>query len=262
VVPAVILVAVWVAALLAPWLCPYPYYEMHSKDRFRGPCLEYPLGTDRFGRDLLSRVLMGARVSYGVGLGAVLLATVGGVLMGLAGGLSRVGGFITMRVVDVLLCFPTILVAVIVISLTKPGVATLIGVIGFLYAPRVGRVIQGAVLEIKTAPFLEAQRAIGASSLRIVFTGVLPQLVSPILVQASAMLATAMIVEAGLSFLGMGVPPPMPSWGSLVSEARMSLQYSVWLLVIPAFVLALNIVMVNTLGDALRDRLDPRMRRR
>ena len=180
---------------------------MNPNRRLEGPSPDFWFGTDAMGRDTYSRVIVGSQISNGVAVGAVALAVLGGALLGIAGGLSRTVGFLLMRLVDIVICFP-IIVAIFFMAMAKPGVLPLILVIGFLYAPRMARVVQSFVLEVAQATHVEAQRALGAGTLRIVWKGILPQIVAPIVVQATIMLATAMLLEAGLSFLGLGIPPP------------------------------------------------------
>jgi peptide/nickel transport system permease protein len=238
-----------------------PETQMHIRARLQGPSPEFWFGTDMFGRDIYSRVVVGTRITYTVSVGAVLIAVVGGVALGIAGGLSRQVGFLVMRLVDILICFPPIIIAIFALSLMKPGVVPLILVIGFLYAPRMARVVQSAVLEVVQLPYIEAQRAVGTGLWRIVRRGILPQIMAPIIVQATIMLATAMLLEAGLSFLGLGIRPPTPTWGALISEARRVMHINISLLVFPSLVLSANVIFINLLGDGLRDFLDPKMRR-
>jgi peptide/nickel transport system permease protein len=174
--------------------------------------------------------------------------------------LSRSFGFLLMRFVDVIICFPPIIVGIFFMAMAKPGILTLTLVIGFLYTPRMARIVQSAVLEVAQFTFVEAQRALGAGILRIVRIGILPQIIAPIVVQATIMLATAMLLEAGLSFLGLGIPPPTPTWGQLVSDARRTIHLSLYLLLFPGLALSLNVISVNVLGDGLRDFLDPKLR--
>jgi ABC-type dipeptide/oligopeptide/nickel transport system permease subunit len=166
-----------------------------------------------------------------------------------------------MRLVDVIICFPPIIVAIFFMAMASPGATTLVVVIGFLYAPRMARVVQSAVLEVAQATHIEAQKALGAGLGRIVRRGILPQVLGAILVQATIMMATAMLLEAGLSFLGLGIPPPTPTWGQLVSDARRTLHLSLYVLLFPALALSLNVIFINLLGDGLRDFLDPKLRR-
>ncbi|HSB69569.1 MAG TPA: ABC transporter permease [Candidatus Methylomirabilis sp.] len=260
-VPAGVIAVFLVVALFPEWFARYSYSQMHPSRRLEGPSADFWFGTDSFGRDTYTRVIVGTRISNGVAAGAVVVAVVGGVVLGVAGGLSRTFGFLLMRLVDVVICFPPIIVAIFFMAMAKPGVPTLTLVIGFLYAPRMARIVQSAVLEVSQATYVEAQRALGARILRIARKGILPQILAPIVVQATVMLATAILLEAGLSFLGLGIPPPTPTWGQLVSDARRTLHLSLYLLLFPGLALSANVIFINLLGDGLRDLLDPKLRR-
>jgi peptide/nickel transport system permease protein len=259
--PAVVTLLFIVVAIAPDWFAPGSSTEMNANRRLEAPSAEFWFGTDSLGRDTYSRVIHGTRVSNGVAAGAVALAVAGGVFLGIAGGLSRTCGFLLMRLVDLVICFPPIIVAIFFMAMAKPGVVTLIVVIGFLYIPRMARIVQSAVLEVALAAYIEAQRALGAGILRVVLRGILPQIVGPIVVQATIMLATAMLLEAGLSFLGLGIPPPTPTWGQLVSDARRTIHLSLYLLLFPGLALSLNVIFINLLGDGLRDYLDPKLRK-
>jgi len=234
--------------------------EMNILRRLEGPSGDFWFGTDQFGRDVYSRVMLGTRVSYGVSLGAVAFAVAIGTAAGVAGGLFKTAGFVVMRIVELMLCFPPIIAAIFALALLKPGMAPLVIVIGFLYGPRIARVVQSAVLGVAKAPFIEAERAMGASLSHIISKGILPQIVAPVIVQGTIMLATAMLMEAGLSFLGLGIPPPTPTWGNLISEARRVIGLSILPLLFPSLILSLNIIALNLLGDAVRDYMDPKLR--
>lgn len=257
---AIIIFFVFVAMFPQPFTR-HSYTKMNVTRRLEGPSRDFWFGTDKFGRDVFSRVVVGTRVSYSVAIGAVIIAIIGGVILGVAGGVFKTVGFLVMRLVDVLLCFPPIIAAIFALSLLKPGIMPLIFIIGFLYAPRMARVVHGAVLDVLQAPYIEAQRAVGATTLRIIGRGILPQIVGPVIIQATIMLATAMLLEAGLSFLALGVAPPTPTWGGLVSEARRSMHLNLSPLLYPALVLSCNVIAVNLLGDGLRDYMDPKLRR-
>lgn len=261
-IPAGVMAAFLVVAVFPDWFARHSYSQMNPSHRLEGPSREFWFGTDAMGRDTYSRVIVGSQISNGISAGAVVVAVLGGVLLGVAGGLSRIIGFLLMRLVDIVICFPPIIVAIFFMAMAKPGVLTLILVIGFLYAPRMARVVQSAVLEVAQATHVEAQRALGAGTLRIAWRGILPQILAPIVVQATIMLATAMLLEAGLSFLGLGIPPPTPTWGQLVSDARRTVHLSLYLLLFPGVALSANVIFINLLGDGLRDFLDPKMRQR
>lgn len=260
-VPAGVIAVFLVVALFPEWFARYSYSQMHPSRRLEGPSADFWFGTDSFGRDTYTRVIVGTRISNGVAAGAVAVAVIGGVALGVAGGLSRTLGFLLMRLVDVVICFPPIIVAIFFMAMATPGALTLTLVIGFLYAPRMARIVQSAVLEVAQATHVEAQRALGAGMLRIARKGILPQILGPIVVQATIMLATAILLEAGLSFLGLGIPPPTPTWGQLVSDARRTLHLSLYLLLFPGLALSANVIFINLLGDGLRDLLDPKLRR-
>ena len=260
-IPAGVITLFLVVGAFPQWFSRYSYSEMHSSRRLEGPSADFWFGTDTFGRDTYSRVIVGTRISNGIAVCAVAVAVAGGVLLGVAGGLSRSFGFLLMRLVDIVICFPPIIVAIFFTAMASPGVITLILVIGFLYAPRMARIVQSSGREVAQATHVEAQRALGAGLLRIVRKGILPQILAPIVVQATIMLATAMLLEAGLSFLGLGIPPPTPTWGQLVSDARRTLHLSLYLLLFPGLALSANVIFINLLGDGLRDLLDPKMRR-
>ncbi len=261
-IPAGVMVSFLVVAAFPDWFARHSYSEMNPSRRLEGPSRDFWFGTDAMGRDTYSRVIVGSQISNGVSMGSVAVAVLGGVLLGIAGGLSPSIGFLLMRLVDIVICFPPIIVAIFFMAMAQPGVLTLILVIGFLYAPRMARVVQSAVLEVAQATHVEAQRALGAGTLRIIWKGILPQILAPIVVQATIMLATAMLLEAGLSFLGLGIPPPTPTWGQLVSDARRTVHMSLYLLLFPGLALSANVIFINLLGDGLRDILDPKMRRR
>jgi peptide/nickel transport system permease protein len=261
VIPAAVIGVFLLVAVAPDLFVRHSYTEMHAGRRLEAPSADFWFGTDSLGRDTYSRIIVGARISNGVAAGSVAVAVLGGVLLGVAGGLSRTFGFLLMRFVDIIICFPPIIVAIFFMAMARPGVVTLILVIGFLYAPRMARVVQSSVLEVAQAVHVEAQRALGAGLLRIVWRGILPQVLAPIVVQATIMLATAMLLEAGLSFLGLGIPPPTPTWGQLVSDARRTLHLSLYLLLFPGLTLSLNVIFINLLGDGLRDFVDPKLRR-
>ena len=261
-IPAGVMIAFLVVAVFPDLFVRHSYSQMNPSRRLEGPSRDFWFGTDAMGRDTYTRVIVGSQISNGVAVGSVAVAVLGGVLLGVAGGLSPSIGFLLMRLVDIVICFPPIIVAIFFMAMAKPGVLPLILVIGFLYAPRMARVVQSSVLEVAQATHVEAQRALGAGTLRIVWRGILPQILAPILVQATIMLATAMLLEAGLSFLGLGIPPPTPTWGQLVSDARRTVHMSLYLLLFPGLALSANVIFINLLGDGLRDFLDPKMRRR
>jgi peptide/nickel transport system permease protein len=250
---------VLLGALLAPWLAPEDPLAM-SPRRFGAPSASAWLGTDQFGRDLLSRLLYGARVSMAVSIAAVGMATLIGGAIGLCAGYF--GGridLLLMRGVDVLMAFPTLLLALAVVATFGGNTRNLILAVTLAYIPIFSRVIRGSALSVKQNDFVEASRALGARDGRIILRAVLPNVLAPIIVQATFNLSTAIMIEAALSFLGLGVQPPAPSWGSMLSEARNFMELDPWLALAPGGAITLAVLGFNLFGDGLRDILDPRL---
>jgi peptide/nickel transport system permease protein len=234
---------------------------INTERRLESPSRDFWFGTDDLGRDILSRIVYGTRISFVIAVGAVLIATTGGVMLGLIGGYYRaLWEWASMRLVDLMLCFPPYILAVLVVGFAGPGIATLIAVIGLLYLPRMARVVHSATLNVREFDYIEAQRAAGASDTRILIRGIFPNVVAPIIVQATLMLGTAILLESGLSFLGLGVPPPAPSWGDLIGRGRTFMTASPTGVMFPAATLTVVILAFNLAGDALRDLLDPRLK--
>ena len=256
----VIVVLISLAAILAPWFVPYDPGLQQLPDRLIGPSRTHLFGTDELGRDIFSRVLLGARVSMRVGLTVVVFSTVVGVLIGgLAGFLGgRFDLFINSIVIDSFLAFPGILLAIALVAFLGPGLNRLIlalvvmGWVGF------ARLARGQVLKVKTFDFVEAARALGASGPRIFFRHVLPNIVQPIMVQVSVGMAVAILAEASLSFLGLGIAPPTPSWGAMLNEGRNHLFDAPHMVVFPSLLLMVTVLSLNLLGDGIRDWLDPK----
>lgn len=261
-VGAVIVVVMLLMAVFSEWIAPYPYDEPHFSDAEQGWfSFKYFLGTDVFGRDLFSRLVYGARVSITVALGSVALGSVLAALIGITSGYMG-GKFDTLvqRLVDAWMSVPPLLLLLFVMSILGPSTLNVTLVLG-LVAIRESRVLRGAVLALKEQPFVEAARVNGATTLRILTRHVLPNVMVPIIILASLRLGQVILIEASLSFLGYGVPPPFPSWGRMLSsESRTYLEAMPWLAVWPGVFLSLTVFGWNVLGDALRDLLDPRMR--
>ena len=250
---------VLLGALLAPWLAPEDPLAMGPR-RFAAPSFSAWLGTDQFGRDLLSRLLYGARVSIAVSFAAVGMAMLIGGTIGLCAGYfgGRVDLFL-MRGVDVLMAFPTLLLALAVVATFGGSTRNLILAVTLAYIPIFSRVVRGSALSVKQSDFVEASRALGARDGRIMLRAVLPNVLAPIIVQATFNLSTAIMIEAALSFLGLGVQPPAPSWGSMLSEARNFMELDPWLALAPGGAITLAVLGFNLFGDGLRDILDPRL---
>jgi peptide/nickel transport system permease protein len=250
---------VLLGALLAPWLAPEDPLAMSAR-RFAAPSASAWLGTDQFGRDLLSRLLYGARVSMVVAFAAVGMATLIGGTVGLCAGYfgGRVDLFL-MRGVDVLMAFPTLLLALAVVATFGGSTRNLVLAVTLAYIPIFSRVVRGSALSVKQNDFVEASRALGARDGRIMLRAVLPNVLAPIIVQATFNLSTAIMIEAALSFLGLGVQPPAPSWGGMLSEARNFMELDPWLALAPGGAITLAVLGFNLFGDGLRDILDPRL---
>ncbi|MGG1658149.1 ABC transporter permease [Brevibacillus sp. NRS-1366] len=258
---SILLALLCLTAVLAPVLAPHDPTEMFQEHRMEGSSGDYLLGTDQFGRDLLSRIIYGARVSLGVGISAVLVSVAFGTLFGLiAGYFGRwVDGFI-MRVMDVLFAFPEILLALAIVAALGPGTFNTIMAIGIVNIPIFTRTVRGAVLSIKNLEYVESARAIGASTQRILFLEIFPNVTAPLLVQSSLAISGAILTESALSFLGLGIQPPDPSWGGMISEARRYMELAPGMIIWPCIAMTVTILACNMFGDAIRDILDPRHR--
>ena len=236
---------------------------MNVAQRMALPSAAHWLGQDEYGRDVLSRLLWGARVSLTVAAASASIACVLGTALGVTGGfLGGIVEFLAIRSVDVVLCFPPLLLALLVVTLLGPGAATLVPVLALVYLPSFVRVSYAGVLSVRSAEYVEAMRVLGAGSLRIMVRTILPNIGGPILVQFSLTAASAVVLESGLSFLGLGVVPPAPSWGLMIAAARSTMAQAPLLLLWPCLALSLTILAMNALCDALRDAVDPHRRPR
>ncbi|GAX91726.1 ABC transporter permease [Effusibacillus lacus] len=262
VVCASILFLVVLSAGFAPLLASHPPTEMYNEFRLQGISSQFLLGTDQFGRDLLSRILYGARVSLIVGLASVAISVLFGTLFGLMAGYfgRKIDGFI-MRIMDVLFAFPEILLALAIVAALGPGMFNTILAIGIVNIPVFTRTVRGAVLSVKNMEYVESARAIGAGTGRILFREIFPNVTAPLLVQGSIAISGAILTESALSFLGLGIQPPDPSWGGMISEARKYMELAPGMIVWPSVAMIITILTFNLFGDALRDLLDPRHRK-
>ncbi|HSF34266.1 MAG TPA: ABC transporter permease [Candidatus Tectomicrobia bacterium] len=253
-------------ALLAPWLSPYDPLAQDLGRRLQGPSWAHPLGTDDFGRDMLSRVMYGARISLSVGFLSIGIAVTGGLLLGLVAGFYTSGwrrliDHAIMRTSDILLAFPAVLLAIAIVTAFGPGLRNAMLAIAIIYLPRFIRLVRASILVERAQPYIEAGQALGVSHRRLVFRHLLPNVMSPVIVQATLGLAEAIIEAAALSFLGLGATPPTPEWGAMLSEGRSYLRLAPWVTFFPGMAIFLVVVSFNLLGDGLRDALDPRLRR-
>jgi len=259
IVPGTLVGLILLAALAAPLLPLADPIRQDIAHRLAGALPGSPLGRDEFGRDVLSRLIWGARTSLSVAFASALIAGAFGTLLGLIGGWFKgLGELLAVRSMDVILCFPPVLLALLVVTLMGPGAGTLILVLSVLYLPGFVRVTYAEVLSARAHDYVEAVRALGAPAPRILLRTVLPNVVGPVLVQLSLAVASAVVLESGLSFLGLGVVPPAPSWGLMIRGARATMDQAPMLLFWPCAVLTLTILAMNLLCDALRDAVDPR----
>lgn len=257
----VVIVTLFVlAAVFAPELAPHDPMAQDFAP-LQAPALsgEAPLGTDSFGRDLLSRLMFGARVSLGVGLGAVLFGSILGVLIGLVSGFY--GGWVDdflMRSVDVMWAFPWLLIAIMLVAIFGQGVWNVVVAVGFAYIDDFARITRGEVLSIREEEYMLAAESVGLSDMEVIFEEVLPNTVAPIIVQFTVLVARAMLAEATLSFLGLGVKPSTPTWGSLLGQGRDFITQAWWISIIPGLLIMITVLGINLFGDALRDAFDVR----
>jgi peptide/nickel transport system permease protein len=258
-----ILLAIMVTvALLAPWLAPYNPVEQHIVHRLQPASAAYWLGTDQYGRDILSRIIWGSRISLTVGVFSILLGMVLGGAFGLLAGYK--GGLLDnliMRVMDVFMSFPTLILGLLIVAVLGASLTNLIVAIALTVAPRFARIARAPTVTVKERDFVEAGRAMGFSDLRIMVVHILPNIIGEILVMASLWIATAVRIEASLSFIGLGVKPPIPTWGGMIREGFEFILDAPWLSVYPGVVILITVFAFNMLGDGLRDALDPKLRR-
>src|ERR687890_1999747 len=252
-------------AVFAPLIAPYDPLQQDLAGKFAPPSRAHLMGQDELGRDILSRVIYGARISLTAGLAAVSVATVVGTLVGLAAGyLGRWPDSILMRLMDVLLAFPSILLAIVVVSVLGPSLPNAMLAIGIVFIPQIARVVRSAVISVRERDYIEAERALGAGNVQIVVSGILPNSMAPLIVQATLTLGTAILDVAALSFLGLGARAPTPEWGAMLTDAFRS-GFGVFVegqhaIIFPGIAIALAVLSVNFVGDGLRDAMDPRRR--
>lgn len=257
---AVIVALLIFTAIFGPSLATNDPRAMDFAALFAPPSLDHLMGTDNFGRDVFTRIMYGARVSLQVGIISVTLATIVGTLLGLIAGYSnRLIDEVIMRSMDIIFAFPAILLAIAILAALGKGIENAMIAIGIVYIPIFARIARGEVLTVREEEFVGVAYALGASRVRIMFSHILPNILSPIIVEISLSLSFAILAEAALSFFGLGTQPPDPSWGNMLAEGRAYIQQSVWLGIFPGLAIMLTVMGFNFLGDGLRDSLDPRL---
>ena len=258
---AIVLATIALLALFAPWLTPYDPMALKVLERLQSPRAAHWFGTDELGRDVFSRVIFGARYSLLIGALVVLISTICGVLLGLAAGFFRRLDGPIMRLVDAMMSFPDILLAIALVAVLGASMTNVIVALAIVYTPRVARIVRASTLVVRELLFIEAARALGVSTWRILFIQILHNIASPILVQATFIFAYAVLAEAGLSFLGVGVPPVLPTWGSMISSGQQFAHQAIWLVVFPGIAIVLSALSLQMVGDGFRDLLDPKLRK-
>lgn len=257
-----VVLLLFIISFLAPWLTPYHPSTINAWQVLQPPSWEHWFGTDELGRDVLARVLFGARISLKVGFVAVGIAVVVGTAIGLAAGFY--GGWldsILMRLVDIMLCFPTFFLILAVIAFLQPSIWIIMVVIGLTGWMGVARLVRAEVLAIREMEYIQAARCIGCSDLRIMLRHILPNALSPVLVAATLGVAGAILTESALSFLGIGVQPPTPSWGNILTSGKDYIEFAWWLSLFPGLAILITVLSYNLLGEGIRDALDPRSTR-
>ncbi|MDN5336295.1 MAG: peptide/nickel transport system permease protein [Synergistales bacterium] len=249
-------------AVFADFIAPYDYAEQHLLEAFQPPSSKYLFGTDEFGRDIFSRVIYGSRISLQVGFIAVGLAMfTGGFLGAVSGYYGGRTDNIIMRIMDILLSIPQILLAIAIAASLGPGLFNLMIAVGISSIPSYARIVRGSVLSIKGQEFVEASKAMGAGDLQIIMKHIIPNCMAPIIVQATLGVAFAILTAAGLSFIGLGIQPPVPEWGAMLSSGRGYIRDYAYMTFFPGMAIMITILALNFLGDGLRDALDPKLRR-
>lgn len=243
--------------IVGPFLVTQDPYEMVVQDRLEGPSSEHLLGTDEFGRDLLSRIAHGSKVTMGVGFAVAAITSFFGMIIGLYASYYRTLDHILMRISDGLMSIPAILLAIALMAALGPNTRNVIIALSIVFTPHIARVIRSAALVVREQTYIEAMRSQGASSIRIIWRHIMPNTISPLVVQATFIFADAIITEAALSFLGAGVPAPDPSWGNILYDGKLVIFNAWWMTIFPGIMIFLSVLGLNLLGDGLRDLIDP-----
>ena len=255
-----ILVLAVMLAAFAPFIATDAPKELFTEPRLQAPSREAYFGTDSVGRDVFSRTIYGSRLSLGIGASVTILTLIGGVVIGITAGYYKLADNVVMRFMDGLMAFPSFLLAIALVALLGASFQNVVLALSVVETPRVVRIVRGSVLSLRERQYVEGALAVGARPLRILAKHIFPNLVAPLTVQATYVFALAILVEAGLSFLGAGVPPDVPSWGNMMGDANLLKQLAPWMIFFPGLFLSLTVLGANLLGDGLRDTLDPRLR--
>ena len=260
-IAALILFVIVALAVFAPLIAPYSPTGMRISQRLRPPSFTNWFGTDEFGRDVLSRIIYGGQASLGIGLAVVVASMVAGTTLGLFAGYFRALDAPVMRLVDAMMSLPDILLAIFLVAVLGGSAGNVVLALAIVYTPRVTRVVRSSTLVVRELPFVEAARTLGVSTWRIMTVHILLNVASPVLVQATFIFAYAVLAEAGLSFLGVGVPPEIPTWGTMIAAGQNYADRSVWVVLFPGLAIVLAALSLQVLGDGLRDMLDPKLRK-
>jgi len=257
----ILLVVVVILALLAEWVAPASPEAMSVRKRLTGPGSEFLLGSDAFGRDVLSRLVFAGRTSLVVGGGVALLSSVVGICIGLLAGFYRRLDAPVSRIIDAMMAFPDILLAISLVAILGGSIVNVIIALSIVYPPRIARIVRASTLVVRELPYVEAARALGSSPGYILRRHILLNITSPITVQATFIFAYAMLAEAGLSFLGVGVDPSTPTWGIMINEGRQYIDQAPYLILFPGMAISFCVLSLQLIGDGLRDALDPKIAR-
>ncbi|CAN7493394.1 MULTISPECIES: ABC transporter permease [Neorhizobium] len=257
----IVIVVFVLLAVFAPWIAPYSPSKLSIVNRLKPPSEIYWFGTDEFGRDIFSRTIFAGRLSLLVGAAVVSLSAIIGVTLGLLAGFFQKLDTPIARLIDAMMAFPDILLAIALVAALGPSLVTVIIALSIVYSPRLARIVRASTLVIRELPYVEAAKALGISTFHIMTRHVLRNLISPILVQGTFLFASAMLAEAGLSFLGLGVSPEIPTWGTMIASGRQYIGQADWMTYFPGFAIILSVLSLQMVGDGLRDMLDPRLRK-
>ncbi|MFE0016227.1 ABC transporter permease [Mesorhizobium sp. NPDC059054] len=255
----VVLAVIALTALLAPWIAPYAPVKLSIAHRLEAPSFTHLFGTDDLGRDVFSRMLYAARTSLSVALAVVVFSSIVGIVLGLMAGFFKKLDMPVSRLVDAMMTFPDILLAIALVAALGPTAVNVVMALGIVYAPRLARVVRASTLVIRELPYVEAARALGVPTPVILVRHVLRNIASPILVQGTFIFANAILAEAGLSFLGVGISPDIPTWGTMIAVGRQYMDQAGWIMMFPGAAIVITVLALQLVGDGLRDLLDPRL---